>query len=296
MRPEVRSVEHQVARIAGRQHGVVTQGQLLEAGLSGGGVKRRVAKGRLHRVHRGVYRVGHRAPSTEAWYMASVLACGEKAVLSGRAAAFLFGLTKGKAPAPEVTAVADRRVAGVLTRRVRHLDGREVALYRGIPITSVPRTVVDLAGCLSLDALAGACHEAEVRHRINALAVDAVLARRPNAPGAGKLKEIFHGEVRVTLSELERRFLLLLQSNRVPLPETNRRVDGIYVDCRWPEYRLTVELDSYRYHHTRHAWEQDRRRDRQARARGDELRRYTYRDVTEDQAPMLAELRALLSR
>jgi predicted transcriptional regulator of viral defense system len=294
MRPQVGSADHQVARIAGRQHGVVTRRQLLEAGLSREGVKRRFAKGLLHRVHRGVYRVGHRAPSTEARYMAAVLACGESAVLSGPAAAFLFGLIKGTPPAPEVTTVANRRVIGVTTRRARHLDGREVAFHRAIPITTVPRTVVDLAGPLSLDALARACHEAQVRHRISRAMVDAALARRPNVAGARKLREIFRGEVSVTLSELERRFLVLLRSNGMPLPETNRRVDGSYVDCRWPEYRLAVELDSYRYHHTRHAWEQDRRRDRQARARGDEVRRYTYGDVTEDQALVLAELRELL--
>ena len=93
---------------------------------------------------------------------------------------------------------------------------------------------------------------------------------------------------------LERRFLDLLTSATLPLPATNRRVDGRYVDCRWPDRRLTIELDSYRYHHTRHAWEQDRRRERQARARGDEFRRYTYGDVFEDPRLMLAELRALL--
>jgi hypothetical protein len=166
--------------------------------------------------------------------------------------------------------------------------------YRGIPITAVPRTVVDLAATLSLDALARACHEAQVRHRITGPMVDAVLARRPNVTGAGKLREIFHGEVRITLSKLERDFLSVLQAAGLPLPQTNRLAGGRYVDCRWPEHQVTVELDSYRYHHTRHAWNQDRRRAREARARGDEFRRYTYGDLTEDRSLMLAELRKLL--
>ena len=76
----------------------------------------------------------------------------------------------------------------------------------------------------------------------------------------------------------------------------NRRVDGRYVDCRWPTQRLTVELDSYRYHGTRHAWEQDHEREREARARGDEFRRYTWTDVSEKTAAMLADLRGLLTR
>ena len=98
----------------------------------------------------------------------------------------------------------------------------------------------------------------------------------------------------VTLSKLEARFLTLLTEDGLPIPETNRHAGGRRVDCRWPERRLTVELDGYRYHHSRHAWEQDRRRAREARARGDEFRRYTYGDVFEEPRLMLAELHALL--
>ena len=84
------------------------------------------------------------------------------------------------------------------------------------------------------------------------------------------------------------------KAEKLPLPTTNRNTGGRYVDCRWPESKLTVELDSYTYHHTRHAWEQDYRRERKARVRGDEFRRYNYGDVIEDQTYMLAELRDLL--
>jgi len=86
----------------------------------------------------------------------------------------------------------------------------------------------------------------------------------------------------------------VLQAAGLPLPQTNRPAGGRYVDCRWPAHQVTVELDSYRYHHTRHAWNQDRRRAREARARGDEFRRYTYGDLTDDRSLMLAELRKLL--
>jgi hypothetical protein len=269
-------------------------GQLLAAGLSREGVKGRVERGTLHRVHRGVYRVGHRAPSTEARYMAAVLTGGEKAVLSGHAAAFLWWLVRGPAPAPEVSMLTNRRIAGVITRRLRKLDPLDVTSNGGIPLTTVPRTLLDLAASLSLEALARACHEAEVRHGTGAATVFATLARKPNAPGSGKLRDIFGGDARLVLSTLERDFLAILRAAELPLPQTNRPVDGRYVDCRWPEHRLTVELDSYRYHHSRHAWERDRRREREARARGDEFRRYTYGDVTDDRALMLAELRGLL--
>ena len=97
------------------------------------------------------------------------------------------------------------------------------------------------------------------------------------------------------LSRLEKLFLALLRQHGLPLPETNRRRGAHYVDCRWPGRRLTVELDSYRYHRSRRSWEQDRQRERDARARGDRFRRYTWRDVVEDPAPTVEELRALLA-
>ena len=163
-----------------------------------------------------------------------------------------------------------------------------------IPVTTVPRTLVDLAAVLTADDLARACHEAGVRHRTTPAMVEAVLARRPRTPGAAKLRRVLRGDVRVTLSRLESRFLEELREDGLDLPETNRPAGGRRVDCRWPDHRLTVELDSYRYHRSRHAWEQDRRREREARARGDEFRRYTYGDVFEQPQLMLSELRVLL--
>ena len=242
------------------------------------------------REYRGVYRVGHRAPSTEARYLAAVLAAGEGALLSGRAAAHLLGLLKRSAPPPEVIARTERRIEGVRTHRSRLLDVRDATVVRAIPVTTVPRTLVDVAAGLPVDALARACHEAGVRYRTTPAPVEAVLARRPSAPGAKKLRRIIHGDVHVTLSKLEARFLEHLRDAGLPLPITNRRAGSHRVDCRWPAHRLTVELDGYRFHNSRYSWEQDRHREREARARGDEFRRYTYGDVTEN--PSAHALRA----
>jgi len=159
----------------------------------------------------------------------------------------------------------------------------------------VARTLVDLAGDLSEDELARACHEAGVLYRTTPAQVAAVLERRPHTPGARTLRLVMGGEIPVTLSALEARFLALLGSHDLPLPVTNREAGGRRVDCRWPEARLTIELDGYRFHNSRYAWEQDRLREREARARGDEFRRYTYGDVVEDPRAMLTELRALFS-
>lgn len=246
------------------------------------------------REHPGVYRVGHRAPDVLASYLAAVLACGDGALLCGRAAAHLYGLLKGPSPPPEVIAPKARRLAGVTVTRSRRFLAVDATSWTGIQITTVPRTIVDLAAILDPQELARACHEAGVRFRTAPAHVETALARQPNGPGATTLRSVLHGDVHVTLSVLESRFLGRLRDAGLPLPRTNRPVGGRYVDCRWPELRLTVELDPYRYHGSRHAWENDRRREREAYARGDEFRRYTYGDVLEDPRAMLAELRERL--
>ena len=208
--------------------------------------------GALLREHRGVYRVGHWAPSVEARYLAAVLACGDDACLSGQAAAHLLGLLRGgRVPRPEVSTPLTRHVFGVTVRRssIGPLD------------------------------------------RTTPAQVEAVLERRGHVPGESKLRQVLSGEAHVTLSALERRFLELIAEHGLPLPRTNRVAGGYRVDCRWEDRRLTAELDSYRFHHSRHAWEQDRRREREARARGDDFVRYTWSDVFEAPAATMAELR-----
>lgn len=283
-----------LARLAEATHGVVTRAQLLEAAITDAEIKHRLSSGSLLRVHRGVYRVGHRAASLEADYLAAVWACGPGSWLFGRAAGHALSILKGSAPMPEVLTPTERRIAGIRTRRSRRIDPRDTMTWRAIPVTTPARTLVDLAALLPPGDLARACHEAGVRHRTTPRQVESVLKRCPNRPGAAKLRAVMRGDARVTLSALERRFLVRLDDAGLAQPQTNRPAGGRYVDCRWPARRLTVELDSYRYHQSRHAWEQDRRREREARARGDEFRRFTYGDVFEEPSYMLAELRALL--
>lgn len=296
--PKVRtaSPERVIQELASSSHGVVTRAELLDAGLTPAEIKRRQRKGLLLAVHRGVYRVGHHAPSVEARYLAAVKACGDGALLAGRAAAHLWRLIKGSPPQPEVLTPNDRRVRGVRVRRARRSELPRPAMRQGIPLTSVPRTLVDLASSLPEDELARACHEAGGLYRTTPKQVDALLRRLPNAPGRKKLERVLSGEVPVTLSRLESRFLKVLRDARLPLPITNKMAGGRRVDCRWPEYRLTVELDSYRHHNSRHSWERDRLREREARRRGDECRRYSWTDVFEEPREMLDELAVLLGR
>jgi very-short-patch-repair endonuclease len=288
-------VDQIVARLASGAHGVASRRELLAVGLSKRQVERRLERGALIAEFPGVYRVGHRAPSAEARYLAAVKACGDGAVLSGRAAAWLYGLVRGPVPLPEVTTCRNRRVKGIRVHRSLRLDPRETTTWKRIPITTVPRTLVDLPSLLAFDELCRAVHEADVRHGTRAEHIEAVLDRYPNARGAQTLRAIAWGDAPILLSKLETHFRALLISHGLALPRTNRKRGAHYVDCRWPEHRLTVELDSYRFHRSRHAWGQDRERERAARARGDEFRRYTWRDVVEEPAPTVVELRALLA-
>ena len=173
--------------MASRSHGLVTRRQLMAAGFSPKEIDRRVAKGSLIAVFRGVYRVGHVAPNLEAHYLAAVLACGDGALLAGRAAAHLLGLLRRGGPRPEpldVVTLTDRRIAGVRTRRRPALARDEAFTHRGVALLSVRAVLVDLAAGMQENELARACHEAGVQYRATPRDVEAVLARYPGSRGA----------------------------------------------------------------------------------------------------------------
>jgi Transcriptional regulator, AbiEi antitoxin len=283
-----------VARIAAQQHGNVSRSQLLRVGLTARQIEGRVEKGLLIPQYRGVYRVGHAAPSTLARYMAAVLACGEGAALVGRAAAHLLAITTGSPPPPEVAARTAHRIPSLHCRR-RRIDPRDRRVFRRIPTVSPAYVLVDLAAHLTLEALSLAAHRAGNRHRTTPGQVRAVLERRSNVKGAANLREVIGLTVPVSLSQLERAFIALLRKHGLPLPATNRRVGSHRVDCHWPEYGLTIELVSYRYHNTYWSWQQDHHRRREAKARGEEHIQYTWHDVVIEPDPTVIELRGLLS-
>jgi Transcriptional regulator, AbiEi antitoxin len=295
MRPKLRTVDQIIAALAARAHGVVSRVELLAAGITSKEIRQRLERGSLLKVFRGVYRVGHAAPSTEALYMAAVKPAGEGARLSGPAAAHLLSITRGKAPTPEVTAATERLIKGVDTKRSK-LHPSECTTWNRIPCTTPARTLLDLAATLEPDALSRAVHEASVRFKTTPKQIEAVIARHPRAKNAGTLRDIARGDLPTILSKLERAFITFLKQHKLPPPKTNRPAGAHYVDCRWPDHHLTVELDSYAFHNTRHSWQQDRKRERDAYERGDQFRRYTWHDVTEDQRQMRAELVELLKQ
>jgi hypothetical protein len=261
MRYQGGNPDAEIARIAARQHGVVSVQQLRKVGLDKFAVMRRARAGRLHPVHRGVYAVGYRGLSADEQWMAATLALGTGAVVSHRSAASLWGFLPAEPIRPidiSVTGGGGRqRRQGILLHRRTSLGIASVSRRRGIPVTTPAHTISDLRRSVP----AG-------EHR-RALRQAAVLgfSVADGSPPDG------------TRSELEFRFLELCRQNGIPMPAVNVRIGKLTVDFVWSDERLAVETDGYRYHRGRVAFEDDRARDLELRARGYDVIRLTYRQV-----------------
>ncbi len=278
-----------VAEIGARQHGRVTWEQLIAAGIDRHAIERWIEDSRLHRVHHGVYAVGHPGRSMLADYMAAVLACGEGAALSHWPAAHVMRLLPGRLPpSAEVTVptLAGRRRPGIVIHRVRALHRLDTWQHENVRIVTAPRVLLELAPRLASELLARACHEAWVHHRVRPAHIDACICRNPTKPGAALLRRAAVADI--TLSELEQGFLALVRRHRLPLPRTNILHGEDKVDCQWPDLGLIVELLSYRFHASRAAFEQD-----VARRRRSNHVAFTWGDVFERGSQTVAELRRL---
>lgn len=254
-------IDRLIAALAEQQHGVVAIWQLLELGLGRDAVKYRVSIGRLHRIHQGVYGVGHRKLTREGHRMAAVLAYGPQAVLSHWSAAAHWGIGAARVKY-DVTTPQSRRSRKMIRTHTARLDPEDRTVHDGIPITSVERTIIDLAA-LTKDRLTYLIEEADRKHRLDVAALDRALARRPRADGAARLRAVLatYRGTADTRSMLERKFRRLIHSAGFPEPQFNVVVAGITVDAFWPQWKLVVELDSEPYHNNPRAFESDRIRD-----------------------------------
>lgn len=289
-----------IAELAGRQHGVVARRQLISLGLGEDAIDARLCLGRLHRLHRGVYAVGHQVVPREGRWMAAVLACGDGAVLSHRSAAALWGIAtfSGKI---EVTTPRDTRSRDAIRRHCAFLPPDEVAVVDGIPVTSVNRTLFDYAGVSSLDRLEAAIREAEYRRLWDHLSLPALLARYPGHRGNAGMRlclERLNKTVGFTRSDLEELFLPFLDRFGLVRPHLNARLhvrgEWIEVDCLWRKERLVAELDSRSAHETRSAFETDRQRDRRLQAEGWRVIRVTWRQLNDEPERIARDLGDLL--
>jgi very-short-patch-repair endonuclease len=292
----------QAAALARRQHGVVGREQLLALGLGEKAIRHRLARGRLHRLHQGVYAWGHRSIPKQGWWIAAVLASGPEALLSHRTAAALWGIRGYSGGAIHVTAPHKSTSTKRIRRHFSVIPPDERAVEEGIPVTSVHRTIFDLAPTVSVDEVVAMIKEAEYLNRWDRLSLPELLERYPGKRGSRKLRFALErleeeptGRKR---SKLEKRFAPFLRRHHLPLPRFN---DWIFlgarryqVDCHWPGTGRIVELDGWEGHRTRSAFRDDRERDRRLTAAGYSVTRLTWNQLDDEPEAVASDLRRLL--
>lgn len=295
-----RPVDLAIARLAERQHGVIGYPQLRALGLSRQAIHHRVRKGRLHRIHRGVYAVGHKRLTRRGRWMAAVLAGGDGAVLSHRSAAALWQLLPERGVI-HVTTARTLRDRDKIRFHTQVLQADETITRDGIPITTVARTLLDIAAS-EPKQFERAFNQAEFRRLYDQTGVRALLGRNPSRRGAGVIRAVLErAHVGATRDELEHRFLALVEEQGLPRPELNADLElapgrWIKPDCLWREARLIVELDGRAAHDTSSRFDSDRERDRILAIEGWTVVRVTWAHVTTDAARLAADLGALMRR
>lgn len=302
MRRKVARADLSIARIAERQHGVVSVWQLYELGIGERGVRTHVDAGRLHRIHRGVYAVGHSALSPEGRWLAAVLAVGWKRAETGgsilahwgvavshRSAACLWKLLPVRDHPIDVIVRGSggkARRRGIRVHRSDTLVPAEVTLHHRIPVTTPARTISDLRRTTS-EGWPGAIPPRELRRAIRQAGVLDLPVGDQGTIGTGP-------GIDRTRSDLELDFLRLCRRHRLPTPEVNVPVGPYLVDFLWRDRRLVVETDGYVYHRGEEAFQDDRGRDLDLKGLGCELVRLSERQINEEPKKVAWTLAALL--
>jgi very-short-patch-repair endonuclease len=294
-----RGIDAAIATLAESQHGVVTRWQLLDLGLHPRAIDRRIAAGRLHVLHPGVYAVGDRALPALARLVAAVYASGRDAVASHRSAAALHGLRPYDGW-PEVTARPGTRKHRNIRITRALLQPDEITVVQRVRITSISRTLLDL-GAIDGDLAVEAVRQAEYLGLFDLAEVSRLLERYPKRRGTARLRKAIRGFAESDLrarSDMEIAFRALILDADLPEPEMNGTVElgelTIEADAVWRDAKLIVELDSRQAHTTRYAFETDRERDRAAALNGWVVIRVTWRQLTEEPRRLVRDIRRLL--
>jgi hypothetical protein len=291
-----------LAEIAGRQHGIVARSQVEGLGLSGETIDRWIRKERLHRIHPGVYALGHDAITRRGRWMAAVLASGSGAVLSHRSATALWGIWGSGAGESHVTVPRHTRSQRSIHRHFGALPDDEVTNRDGIPVTSAARAVLDLAADRDEAAAESALREMEYLGIYGPVSLPSLLERYPRHGGAAivgrclaRVRDDPGGRIRSPLEEL---FLPFLDAHHIPRPRLNAWLsigdERFQVDCLWPDARLVGELDGFASHGTKRALRNDRKRDRQLLAASYRVVRITESQLVTEPLQIAADLRSLL--
>jgi hypothetical protein len=284
--------------LATQQHGVVATRQLDGLGYSKSSVAKAEKAGRLRRIHRGVYAVGHRSLTWEGRCLAAVLAA-HPAVASHLSAGWLWGLLRSRPGTIHVTAPTSRRARRAFIVHSAELSARDRTFRDDIPATSLARTLLDLAAMLSMTRFERVLERSEELRRFDLLSLEEMLGRAGHHPGAGKLRRalaIYREDPAFERSKLEQRFLRLVTAAELPPPSMNFNVAGFELDAYWERERFTVELDVYETHGSHAAFERDRLRQEDLKLIGVEMTRITGPRLDREPGEVMRRVRALLAQ
>ncbi len=293
-----------LARIADRQHGVVSRQQILALGFDRSRIERWRKAGRIHRVHAGVYAVGHPRLTRRGRWMAAVLAGGEGAVLSHFSAALLWGIIDRDVALVHILirSGSGHRRPGLAIHRTRELADCDRSVIDGIPVTSLNRTLLDLAAVMAPERLRFAVEGADRLRPPDGLDVASLVARCESARGRRGTKALRRialeqrGPIHRTKSRPERTFLRRWMRRGLPEPEVNVSLNGYEVDLLWRAERLIVEIDSYGFHRSWPQIQRDRRRDADQKVFGYDTLRYTEDRVIAEEETVVGQVLTMLRR
>jgi very-short-patch-repair endonuclease len=287
------------ARLAARQKGVVSRVQLLEAGVGSAAVKRLLRDGWLHRVHRGVYAVGHLALPQFAKEQAALLACGEGAVISGASALYLWGILD-RAPAEVDVTVSRhcRKRNGIRLHRPGEIEPRELRRRHGLDVAFPAGALIAYAAEATPTELGDAVAEARMRNLIREGELEATARAAGRRRGGAQMRAFLRDEEEpaITRSRAERRFRDLLRAARLPQPRVNVRVAGVEVDFLWETERVVLEVDGWKFHGHRRAFERDRKKGMILSDAGCHVTRITVRQFTREPLALIAHIARVLDR
>jgi very-short-patch-repair endonuclease len=296
------SRDQRIAAIAGLQRGRIARRQLSAAGVSDSTIARMCRDSWLHREHWGVYAVGHLAPIELAPEAGALLAVGDDSILSHLTAAALWRLYPPRLQAPVDIVVArdSGRRPGIRVHRSARLDGCDVRIHHGLPVTSPARTLLDIAGVLTEDELEQALDDALSQNLVRPAQIRDVLTRlSAGRAGARRLARLLDSRTRgrpaLTRSRAERILRELTRKAQLPPAELNAPLHGFRVDALWREHRLVVEVDGYEFHARRANFERDHRRDAILEAQGWTVIRITARQLEDEPYAVVARLAAALA-
>ena len=273
--------------------------QLRALGLSADAIRHLVSGGRLHPLRWGVYALGRPQVDDLGRWMAAVLSCGARTVLSHTSAAALLAIEREHPGVIEVSVPLEvtRRRPGLVVHRRSGLNRTDLTRHHGIPVTTPAATLVDLAACLPRRRLEAAVNNADKLGLVSSPALRAAVERMGRRPGVAVLRELLDRRTfRLTDSELERLFLPIARRAGLPVPETGRSLNGFRVDFHWPDLGLVVETDGLTYHRTPAQQGEDRMRDQAHTAAGLTPLRFTHEQVRHEPEQVRATLMKVARR